>query len=376
MNKDLILTRYLKRHTHIVKATIATRKPCKFPKPLLYLLQEKGVLTSNTVASELLCNPHLTKVAQSWINAVFSQGLISRDDDGEMSITEEGEKYLNNGRAFVPEEGEWEITFCDDDCRIENRIIEIRRFNSAKLPIEKKKEMNNIIQRSSRSHYLKKIYDTDITSMLEPGNIVKTLNGNEYQIIEINTEQSPWIHTEDDFSIQWNVSKKKVSYNYEDNEYPIETLPSWAKETKEEIISQAVTNKLSLLNLDVSFNKNGKLEIPFLDSLEDETKRNLIIKCPISKTSVGNWDETTIPIEVMPMTEIDANEWFRWLFIDGINNYLTKKNFNVLTESISQKLDWQQDEIGKEDFLKDILENCEVVKEKKMFIQATLDWNL
>ena len=174
MNKDLILTRYLKRHTHIVKATIATRKPCKFPKPLLYLLQEKGVLTSNTVASELLCNPHLTKVAQSWINAVFSQGLISRDDDGEMSITEEGEKYLNNGRAFVPEEGEWEITFCDDDCRIENRIIEIRRFNSAKLPIEKKKEMNNIIQRSSRFHYLKKIYDTDITSMLEPGNIVKT----------------------------------------------------------------------------------------------------------------------------------------------------------------------------------------------------------
>ncbi len=376
MNKDLILTRYLKRHTHIVKATIATRKPCKFPKPLLYLLQEKGVLTSNTVASELLCNPHLTKVAQSWINAVFSQGLISRDDDGEMSITEEGEKYLNNGRAFVPEEGEWEITFCDDDCRIENRIIEIRRFNSAKLPIEKKKEMNNIIQRSSRFHYLKKIYDTDITSMLEPGNIVKTLNGNEYRIIEINTEQSPWIHTEDDFSIQWNVSKKKVSYNYEDNEYPIETLPSWAKETEEEIISQAVTNKLSLLNLDVSFNKNGKLEIPFLDSLSDEIKRNLAIKCPISKTSVGNWDETSIPVEVVPMTEFDANEWFRWLFIDGINNYLTKKNFNVLTKSISQKLDWQQDEIGKEDFLKDILENCEVVKEKKMFIQATLDWNL
>ena len=376
MNKDLILTRYLKRHTHIVKATIATRKPCKFPKPLLYLLQEKGVLTSNTVASELLCNPHLTKVAQSWINAVFSQGLISRDDDGDMSITEEGEKYLNNGRAFVPEEGEWEITFCDDDCRIENRIIEIRRFNSAKLPIEEKKEMNNIIQRSSRSHYFKKIYDTDITSMLEPGNIVKTLNGNEYRIIEINTEQSPWIHTKDDFSIQWNVSKKKVSYNYEDNEYPIETLPSWAKETEEEIISQAVTNKLSLLNLDVSFNKNGKLEIPFLDSLEDETKRNLIIKCPIIRTSVGIWDETTIPIEVMPMTEIDANEWFRWLFIDGLDNYLTNKHYNVLTESISQKLDWQQDEMGKEEFLKDILENCKLAKEKKMLIQATLDWSL
>lgn len=376
MKKDLILTRYLKRHTHIVKATIATRKPSKFPKPLLYLLQEKGVLTSNTVASELLCNPYLTKVAQSWINAVFSLGLISRDDDGKMSITEEGEKYLKDGLAFVPEEGEWKITFCDADPRIENRIIEIKKVYSAKMSIEQRKELDNCIQRSNRSHFFNKIYDLDITSMLEPENIVKTLNGKEYRIVEINTEQSPRLSSKEDFCIQWNISKKKVSYIYEDNEYPIETFPSWAKETKEEIISQAVTNKLSLLNLDVSFNKNGKIEIPFLDSLSDEIKRNLAIKCPISKTSVGNWDETSIPVEVVPMTEFDANEWFRWLFIDGINNYLTKKNFNVLTESISQKLDWQQDEIGKEDFLKDILENCEVVKEKKMFIQATLDWNL
>ena len=315
-------------------------------------------------------------MAQSWINAVFALGLISRDDDGTMSITEEGEKYLKDGLAFVPEEGEWKITFCDADPRIENRIIEIKKVYSAKMSIEQRKELDNCIQRSNRSHFFNKIYDLDITSMLEPENIVKTLNGKEYRIVEINTEQSPRLSSEEDFCIQWNISKKKVSYIYEDNEYPIETFPSWAKETKEEIISQAVTNKLSLLNLDVSFNKNGKLEIPFLDSLSDEIKRNLAIKCPISKTSVGNWDETSIPVEVVPMTEFDANEWFRWLFIDGINNYLTKKNFNVLTKSISQKLDWQQDEIGKEDFLKDILENCEVVKEKKMFIQATLDWNL
>jgi hypothetical protein len=376
MKNDLILNKYLKRHTHIVKATIATRKPCRFPKPLLHLLQEKGVLTPNTVASELLCNPHLTKVAQSWINAAFSQGLISRDDNGEMLITEEGKKYLENGKAFVPEEGEWMITFCDADCRIENRILDIRKFNSTKMKIDQRKELDNCIQRSSRSLYFKKIYDTDISSMLESENIVKTLNGKEYRIIDINTEESPWISSEEDFCIQWNVSKKSVSYNYENHEYPIEALPSWAKETKEEIISQAVTNKLSLLNLDVSFNKNGKLEIPFLDSLSDETKRNLAIKCPISKTSVGNWDETTIPIEVMPMTEFDANEWFRWLFIDGLDNYLTNKHYNVLTESIAQKLDWQQDEMGKEEFLKDILENCEVVKEKKMLIQATLDWSL
>ena len=376
MKNDLILNKYLKRHTHIVKATIATRKPCRFPKPLLHLLQEKGVLTSNTVASELLCNPHLTKVAQSWINAIFSQGLISRNDDGEMFITDEGERYLENGKAFIPEEGEWEITFCDDDCRIENRIIEIKKVYSAKMPLDHRKELDNSIQRSSRSHYLKKIYDTDINSMLESENIVKTLNGKEYRIIDINTEESPWISSEEDFCIQWNVSKKRVSYNYENHEYPIDSLPSWAKETKEDIISQAVTNKLSLMNLDICFNKNGKLEIPYSESLSDEIKRNLAIKCPISKTSVGNWDETSIPVEVMPMTEIDANEWFRWLFIDGINKYLTNKYFNDLTESISKKLDWQQDEIGKEEFLKDILENCEVVKEKKMLIQATLDWSL
>ena len=96
------------------------------------------------VASELLCNPHLTKVAQSWINAVFLQGLISQNDDGEIFITEEGEKYLENGRAFVPEEGEWMITFCDADPRIENRIIEIKKFNSAKMPFEKRKDLNHL----------------------------------------------------------------------------------------------------------------------------------------------------------------------------------------------------------------------------------------
>lgn len=376
MKNDLILSKCLNRQIHVVKATIATRRPCRFPKPLLHLLQEKGVLTPNMVASELLCNPHLTKVAQSWINAVFLQGLISQNDDGEIFITEEGEKYLENGRAFVPEEGEWMITFCDADPRIENRIIEIKKFNSAKMPFEKRNDLNLAIQRNNQRPNVNRIYDPDITSMLEPGNIVKTLNGNEYRIIEINIEQSPWISSKEDFCIQWNVSKKRVSYNYDNCEYPMDSLPSWAKETKKDIISQAVTNKLSLMNLDTSFNKNGKLEIPYSESLSDEIKRNLAIKCPISKTSVGNWDEKPIPVEVVPMTKFDADEWFRWLFIDGINNYLTKKNFNVLTESISQKLDWQQDEIGKEDFLKDILENCEVVKEKKMFVQATLDWSL
>ena len=59
-----------------------------------------------------------------------------------------------------------------------------------------------------------------------------------------------------------------------------------------------------------------------------------------------------------------------------MNNYLTNKYYNVLTESISKKLDWSLDEIGKEEFLKDILDNCKLVNEKKMLIQATLDWNL
>ena len=376
MKNDLILSKCLYRQIHVVKATIATRKPCRFPKPLLHLLQEKGVLTPNMVASELLCNPHLTKVAQSWINAVFLQGLISQNDDGEIFITEEGEKYLENGRAFVPEEGEWMITFCDADPRIENRIIKIEKVYSAKMPFDLRKELDKRTQQSSRFFELKKIHDADITSMLESENIVKTLNGKEYRIIDINTEESPWISSEEDFCIQWNVSKKSVSYNYENHEYPMDSLPSWAKETKKDIISQAVTNKLSLMNLDTSFNKNGKLEIPYSESLSDEIKRNLAIKCPISKTSVGNWDETSIPVEVMPMTEFDANEWFRWLFMDGMNNYLTNKYYNVLTESISKKIDWSLDEIGKEEFLKDILDNCKLVNEKKMLIQATLDWNL
>ena len=376
MKNDLILKKCLRRFTHIIKATIATRRPCRFPKPLLCLLQEKGVLTSNTVASELLCNPHLTKVAQSWINAVFSQGLISRDGNGEMSITEEGRKYLESGYAFIPEEGEWEITFCDADCRIENRIIEIKKINSTKMPFEQRKELDKCIQWSSQRYYPKIIYDTDIISLLEPRNIVKTLNGKEYLIDEIKTEQSPLISLADDFCIQWNVSKKSVSYNYKNHEYPIDFLPDWAKETKEEIISQAVTNKLRLLDLDTSFNKDGKLEIPYSESLSEEIKRNLIIKCPICRTSAGDWDETVIPVEVRPMTDFDAEEWFSWLFIDGIDSYQTNKHFKALTDLVSQKLDWQQDDIDKDAFLRDILENHELTKETKMFIQATLDWNL
>lgn len=373
MKKELILKKQLNLKIHLAKATLAKRKSCRFPRPLLYLLQEKGTLTSKTIASELLCNPYSTRVAQLWIDTIFEQGLISRDDDGDMVITEEGQKYLKDGLAFISEENEWLITYCEDDPRVDNRLIDINKFN---IPLKKRKDFDIIIQRASRNNSICRIYDDDICSMLELNNIVKTKSGKEFRIVDLNIEETPLLHLNDNFYVQWNVSKREVSFMYNDKEHVEPSLPEWASETEEEIIAQAVSRKLKLMDVDVDYDDSGKLRLPFMESLPDETKRNLVINCPINKTDAGTWDDVNIPVEVTPASENDAAEWFVWMFVDGINGYITDNKFNSLLNTISKKIDWSADGMSKREFLQDVLEKCKIDRDKKMFIQASLDWNL
>lgn len=383
MKKELILRKQLNLNIHLAKATLAKRKSCRFPRPLLYLLQEKGTLTSKTIASDLLCNPYSTRVAQLWIDSIFEQGLISRDDDGDMVITEEGQKYLKDGLAFISEENEWLIIYCEEDSRVDNRLIDIKKLS---IPFKKRKDFDNIIQRASRNNFICRIYDDDICSMLELNNIVKTKSGKEFRIVELNIEEMPLLNMKNEelsllglnenFLLQWNVSKREVSFKYNDKEYIDSSLPEWASETEEEIIAQAVSRKLKLMDVDVDYDDSGKLRLPFMESLPDETKRNLVINCPINKTDAGTWDDVNIPVEVTPASENDAAEWFVWMFVDGINGYITDNKFNSLLNTISKKIDWSADGMSKREFLQDVLEKCKIDRDKKMFIQASLDWNL
>ena len=385
MKKNLILKRELDVFTHVVKASIATLKPCKFPRPILLMLQEKGVVTPELVASELLCNPYLKNVAQLWIRNVLGMGLIDCYDN-RMVVSERGAQYLKDGLGFVVEEGEWMITYCASDCCIENRIIEIKKVDSTKMRLDERTRLDKSIQQSINSRFLPKFWgkvkdlskidDREICSMLVPENVVRPLNGKEYRILEIDLENSPCIYKKSDFSIQWNVTKKNVSLIYNGKEYKKDVLPDWAVESEKDIIESAVSDKMKWMNVDVDYDESGKLRIPFIESLSDETKRNLVIDCPINKTNVGMWDEVNISVEVTPASENDAIEWFAWLFVDGIDGYMADNRFKNLWNTVCEKIGWFADCVPKRSFLEDVLQKCEMSREKKMFIQATLDWNL
>ena len=373
MAEDLILKKRLFLNTYIVKGTLAMRKRCLFPKPLLLLLQEKGFLEPKFVASELLCNSHLTRVARLWIDTIIVQGLVSQNENGEMFITEEGERYLQNGLAFVAEEGEWIITFCESDSRVDNRIIDVRKIDTSKMSAKQRKDFDAKINRK-----LQGIRDPDICFMLEPNQILNTIDDKEFRVVDLNPMQCFGLKNESSLYICWNVSKGFVSEKYQGKEYLRTSLPEWASESEDEIIARAVTETMRWMNVDVCYDENGKLCVPFISYLSDETKRTLVIDCPIEKTKAGLWDRLNIPVTLTPLSDKDALEWLVWLFIDGIDKYITDGYFNSLLKDITQKLNWRIDGDGlcKIDFLQEILKNYQIAGNKRMFIQATLDWNL
>ena len=372
MAEDLVLKKRLFLNTYIVKGTLAMRKRCLFPKPLLLLLQEKGCLEPELVASELLCNSHLTRIARLWINTIIVQGLVSQNENGEMFITEEGERYLQDGLAFVAEEGEWIITFCEYDSRVDNRIIDIKKIDTSKMYAKQRKDFDAKINRK-----LQGIRDSDICFMLEPNQILNTIDGKEFRVVDLNPMQCFGLKNDSSLYICWNVSKGIVFEKYQGKEY-LRTLPEWASESKDDIIAQAVSETMRWMNVDVCYDENGKLCVPFISYLPDEAKRTLVIDCPIEKTNAGLWERLNIPVKLTPLSDKDALEWLVWLFIDGIDKYITDEYFNSLLNDITQKLNWRIDGDGlcKIDFLQTILEDCRIAGDKRMFIQATLDWNL
>lgn len=388
MKDDLVLKKQLDIETHIVKATLARRKYCRFPKPLLFLLQEDGVLTPNNVASKLLCSLDLNRmrVAQLWIDTIFKQGLISRDDDGEMFITEEGKKYLEEGKAFVDEDNEWAIIYCKDDSRVTTPLIDIKEIKFSSF--DERKEFDREIQKIKNNYYLQLeriYYGTNIDSFFECGNIIKTQCGEEFLVAE-DVKNSLSLPSNNDMDIeclnnklyiQWNVTKGVVSINYNGKDFFEDFLPEWATETEEEIVAQAVSKQMKWMDIEINYDRYKRLKVPFKETLPDETKRKFIINCPIDQTKAGDWDEVNVPVKVTPMTNDDAIKWRDWLFVDGIDKYLADKRFKDLMASINQKVGLQNNEIvEKNKYLQKLLNEKQITKEKKMFIQASLDWNL
>lgn len=369
--KPLILSEEIKLFNYYIKGTVACMEKCSFPKPLLLLLKEEGRLDSEVVAEKLLQNGYLLGIAKAWIVKTLALGLIQRDENDRLSITEQGMKYLENGQCFVPKEGEWIVTCCCDK-RVGNPIFSIKSLDSSVMKFNERKELSDKLKKKMSlriDSYVKKIL-TSAKEFLVEGNI--------YMFKDVNVVGFCDEERKKTITLNWNVTDGKVWLNYDGHDLYEERLPEWARETESELISTALAWSLHYRGCDkFSQDKYGFIHVPFNKGYGSDMLMSLKVKNSINRTSAGEWDSTEISCDLVPSTEMDAKQWCNYLFAGSINKIMTKDNFETIIKDVESKMKWWKISVSDRlEYLKKLRDARNLEGRNLMLVNAVLDWQL
>lgn len=369
--KPLILSKEIKLFDYYVKGTVACMEKCFFPKPLLLLLKEENRLVPEVVAEKLLQNGYHLGIAKAWLDKILALGLIHKDENDHLSITEQGIKYLENGQCFVPKEGEWIVTCCKD-ARVGNPIFSIRPLDSSRMMFDKRKELSDKLKEKMSSKmdpYVKEA----MTSAKE-----FQVEGNIYMFRDVNVEDFCIEELKRSITLNWNVTEGRVWLNYDGRDLYEERLPEWARETESELIQKILEWRLQNYGFDKLFwDEYGLIHVPFNKGYGSDMLMSLKVKDSISRTSAGEWSSTEISCGLVPATEMDAKQWCNYLFARSANKIMTKDNFEIIIKDVESKMKlWKISISDRLEYLNKMRDAKILEGRNLMLVNAVLDWQL
>ena len=321
--KTMILQRKLTIKSYNFIGSVAKSKKRDELKPFLLYLSENEETTARDCANHLGFSGGVRlKLVERMLQILLMYKLATLKDK-KYALTEEGKLALKKERVFVPEDGTWTISVCNDPL-LDHPLIRLLEDNNKKSLYEAKKELEERKNNNgAKENIIKapKIVKELINKKLFP------YTGGEEIIVEKMHDKIEILEIKIDAIIKWDIPKNSVALEIGRHSKVIEG-PGLSQDQVLEILLDhngwlddwdRSQRKLRCRFDEVS-NSGRKL-------MEDQFDFNApqIIDEVID---LGVFDDIKLSIDVCPKTKDDADQWAKWRLDNEITNFATQENYD------------------------------------------------
>lgn len=335
MKNDLILRRKIKLESWIVSGRIQRAEKRPEYNMVLKCVRD-GCDTAKSIAQHLLFEDRSRLgIAENLLRQAQELGLIQKGGRGEKrhqcSLSEAGEKALEEGRIYVPEEGVWEVTFSDDPM-IPFPIVELKQFKEPSAREEvlyrnKDKTEKRLDNLCNISPWIKqKVKNLDGQPCV----------GGAPLFIEFLKSKGERLNNEQLMFVEWNVTKKTYTLSKEDEIINHFSSPRMGFEK--------VWIKLLEHNRFIDkWNKEKRaLEVRF-NRLNENCRKTMTVDIRFDSPEVGASEPfdnfTAQGVKLRPVNLECAQEWSVWLLNSMVDNYASKVNYEKWSELVRQSFE-------------------------------------
>lgn len=316
MNKSIILKRPVAVRGWRVIGRIAKTVKREELEPILRRARETNGTDAKDIADHLLFSPSRKVVAERLLDIGKALNILEeiRENRGRRFVlTEDGEKAIETGKVFVPEQGAWTVWASEDPL-----------LSSPILRIECWKEPRARNDREERSfdelpHWLRKAEGTEITPPA-------ARNGTAIRIDDLE-EKAEAVKSNGSLNLIWNVHECRLRLRGRLNCKEVDAELEAPKETSDDIWDVLLEGKGLLEDWDMD---RQELQVPFDDTTEPEResmRRSLEFKRP-SVPSYGYFDPLTVSgVPIVANSHDDAQAWSEWRLDKRVRDYASSQRY-------------------------------------------------
>ena len=332
MDKNIVLMRPVVIQGYHVIGEIAKSRERKELDPVLWRARENYGTNAQDIVEHLLFEPSRKVVAQRLLKIGELLGLFEVTGDSRKKnfvLTDQGERAIETGKIFVPEDGAWTL-WTSTDPLLPSPILRVDPFEGEKAIKEVRSNSNND-QPDYTPGYLRAAIGKEITPPVPKKGTTIRVNYLEDKVQNAGDSNAK-------LNLLWNIGEGnlRLKGTWKGKEVDTELQPPDI--SFDDIWGDLLANE----GLSMKWNhRHQALEVSF-DEIDDIERESMVCNIEFNNPSLPDFGQfETFKVEQVPITacsRTDAQEWSNWRLKSRISDFATSELYNKCWEEASKPL--------------------------------------
>lgn len=332
MDKNIILMRPVEIQGYHVIGEVAKSRKRKELDPVLWRAREKFETNAQDIVTHLKFGPSRKVVAQRLLNIGELLGLLEATGDSRKKnfvLTDQGERAIETGEIFVPEDGAWTL-WTSTDPLLQSPILRVDPFEGEKAVREIHSNSNND-QSNNTPGYLRAAMGKEITPPASIDGITVRVKNLEDKVQKAGDSNAK-------LNLLWNIGEGnlRLKGTWEGKKVDTELQPPdiSSDDIRDDLLaSEGLSKKWD--------RQHRALRVSF-DEIDDIERETMACDIEFSNPSLLDFGQfETFKVEQVPITACsptDAQEWSNWRLKSRISDFATSELYNKCWEEASKPL--------------------------------------
>ena len=332
MDKNIILMRPVEIQGYHVIGEVAKSRKRKELDPVLWRARENYETNAQDIVTHLKLGPSRKVVAQRLLKIGELLGLLEATGDlrkKNFVLTDQGERAIETGEIFVPEDGAWTL-WTSTDPLLPSPILRIDSFEGEKAFREVRSNSNND-QYDYTPDYLRAAIGREITPPASSDGITVRISNIEDKVQKAEGSNAK-------LDLLWNIGEGnlRLKGTWKGKEVDTELQPPDI--SFDDIWGDLLANE----GLSMKWNhRHQALEVSF-DEIDDIERESMVCNIEFNNPSLPDFGQfETFKVEQVPITACypaHAQEWSNWRLKSRISDFATSELYNKCWEEASKPL--------------------------------------